>query len=152
VLNNEPVPGITESKALCGWRFDPGDRTRVPVDAIIFGPDLRRAHLNIPRSLINQWVKDAARKSSLWSPKELSRLPNLLVVLEKWTSPTWTRIQWEDDDDPPGTSILGLVSTGEADSPTWEYLALPDETLNVAYKIGNTTVPRLLLSALSAEG
>jgi hypothetical protein len=147
------VPGVVESlKALCGWRFTPGDRVRGPVDAIIFGPDIRRAYVNIPRSLLDQWVKDAARKSSLWSPKELSRLPKLLVVLEKWTSSTWTRIQWDDDNGPPGTSILGLVSTGEADAPTWEYLAIPDETLNIAYKIGNTSVRGLPLSALSVEG
>jgi len=63
----------------------------------------------------------------------------MLVVLKKWTSPTWTRVQWDEDDDPPGESVLGLVSTGESDAPTWQYLAMPGETLTISYADGNTS-------------
>jgi len=63
----------------------------------------------------------------------------MLVVLEKWTSPTWTRVQWDEDDDPPGESVLGLVSTGDSDAPTWQYLAMPGETLTISYADGNTS-------------
>jgi hypothetical protein len=135
---------------LCGWRFVPGNRNRGPVDAILFGPNIRRARLNVHRSLIDEWAKKAARKSSLWSPKELSRLPRLLVVLEKWTTPTWTHVQWDEEQDSAGESVLGLVSTGEPDAPTWQYLAMPGETLTVSYRVGNTAVPRMF-SMLSLE-
>lgn len=144
VLDEAIIPVITASKALCGWRVTPIAGARDPIDTIILGPKLKRARLNIHRSLVDQWCQNATRKGSLWSSGELRELPKLLVVLEEWICPTWTHISWDEyeDDSPFGASVIGLVATGEADASTWEYLSMPGETLTMSHKIGNTSVGR----------
>jgi hypothetical protein len=116
------------------------DGTRGLADTIIMGPNLTKARLNIDRSLVEQWVKEAPLKASLWSAKEKRRLPTMLVVLEEWISPVWAYVASDEKVANPGSSAAGLVATIEGQVPEWLHLAIPNETLTVAYRCGNTAV------------
>jgi hypothetical protein len=140
VLDDSIVPQRTDLKVLCGWRFSRIDGTRGLADAIILGPNLTKTRLNIPTNLVEQWVKDVPRKTSLWTAKERQRLPPMLVVLEEWISPTWTYVASDENVDNPGSSAVGLVRTDEGPTPEWLHLAIPQETLTVTYRFGNTGV------------
>lgn len=107
---------------------------------MVLGPNLTKARLNIHPSIVDRWVKDAPRKTSLWSAKEGRRLPKLLVVLEEWISPTWTYVASDEKQDNPCSCAVGLAKSTEGAAPEWKFLALPNETLSAPMRLGNTAV------------
>jgi hypothetical protein len=139
VLDNEIVPGASPSKASCGWLFTRKTGTHGPGDAITLGPSLRKVRLNLREELVTQWVKDAPRKSTLWTARGRKLLPKLLVVLDEWTGPSWTRISWGNEDCDPGPTAVGLLMTEATSAPVWRYLALSRKT-TTSFKLGNTSV------------
>ena len=145
-LDDSIVPQRTSLKVFCGWRFNKVENGHGLADGIVVGPGLTNTKSNIDQSLIEKWIEDAPRKTSLWSTKVRRRLPKLLVALEEWTSPTWTYVMSDEDEADPGSSAVGLVSSAEGGTPEWQYLALPEETLTAWGRFGNTTV--LLLSCV----
>jgi hypothetical protein len=139
-LDDSIIPQRTSLKALCGWRFNKVGNGQGLADGIVVGPALTNTKSNIDRSLLEKWAKDAPRMTSLWSNKVRRRLPKLLVVLEEWTSPTWTYIMSDEDEVDPGSSAVGLVSSADGATPEWQYLALPEEMLTAWGRFGNTAV------------
>jgi hypothetical protein len=105
--------------------------------------------LNVQEDLVIQWVKDATRQGTLWTAKERKQLPKLLVVLEEWTCPSWTRISWDTKDKSPGPTAVGLLTTNAASAPIWRYLAM-SEGIATSFRIGNTSVHTILIT--SPEG
>lgn len=140
VLTDSIVPQRTELKALCGWRLNRLDGEYGLANAIILGPHLTKTRLNIHQSLIDQWVREAPCKTSLWPSKVRRRLPKLLVVLEQWTSSTWTYIASDENESNPGPCAVGLTTSIEGATPEWKFLAIPQETLSAPMRLGNTAV------------
>lgn len=140
VLDDSIVPQRTSLKAFCGWRFGKIDNSTGLADGIVVGPGLTYTKSNIDRSHFEKWAYDAPRKTSLWSSKVRRGLPKLLVVLEEWSSPTWTYIMSDEDGGDHGSSAIGLVSSAPGAMPEWQYLALPDEELTAWGRFGNTAV------------
>lgn len=130
-----------DAKPSCGWLLTRNSGADGPGDAIILGPDLRKVDLNISTELITQWVRDAPRKATIWTDKQRKLFPRhrLLVVLERWTTPTWTRVSWDQKNCDITRSALGLLPTNNADAPRWMFLALPGQT-STSRKIGNAEV------------
>lgn len=139
VIDNDSAPMSANIKPSCSWLF-----TRKPGDngsgnGIVIGPNLRKVCLNVEKDIINQWVKDAPHKATLWSANQRKRLPKLVIVLEEWTSPTWTRISWGKKQNIAQRSAIGLIQTSETQAPTWQFLAMPGDSL-ISFKIGNSWV------------
>ena len=114
---------------------------------MLLGPNLTKTTLNLDRSIVDEWLQGARRKSSLWKRKE--RLPNLLVVLEEWTCPTWVHLEWSAKELDPGPTAVGLVTRGDNATPAWLYLSIPEESITISRKIGNTAVSVSLISLLT---
>jgi hypothetical protein len=115
------------------------DGTRGLADTIILGPNLTKVSMNIDRVLVEQWAKEVPRKASLWLAEEKRRLPTMLV-LEEWIFPVWAYVASDENVANPGSSAAGLVTTTEGQVPEWLHLVIPNETLTVAYRCGNTAV------------
>jgi hypothetical protein len=142
LLDDENVPETSRSAATCGWLFtrkNPG-----PGHAMILGPMLRKVRLNVQEKLVAQWIKDAPRKATFWTTRSRRLLPKLLVVLEEWTCPSWTRISWKDESLDPGPTAVGLLMSGATNAPAWMYLALSNKT-TTSFSLGNTSVLRSLI-------
>lgn len=137
ILDSLNRPVSTESRPSCGWLITRSTSVNRAGDAIILGPNLRKTWLNIQEDLVAKWVKDAPRKSTLWTSKGRKRLPKLLVVLEEWTCPSWTRISWGENDN--GPAAVGLLTTNATNAPMWRFLAMPEETMT-SFRVGNTQV------------
>ena len=140
ILNDEFIPVATERKPSCGWRFTRMDMATGPADAMILGPNIQKTRLNIDRSIIEKWVKHAPRKSKLYWAKKLRQEPQMLLVLEEWTTPTWSHLAWGIEEYDPGPCWIGLSTEAKGAAPTWECLAVPQEPLRISSQWGNSPV------------
>ena len=147
VITDTIVPQRTELKASCGWRLGRIYGKRGLADAMMLGPNIRKTRLNIPRALVEEWVRNAPSKTTLWSPREGRRLPKLLIVLEEWISPSWTYVYSDENGPEPGPSAIGLATLSKDACPEWRFLALQKEALSAPMRIGNTEVYGLYLHA-----
>lgn len=142
MVDDDTKPLSQEVKAKSGWLFTRRRGAYGHGVGIVIGPNLRKLRLNLPTEVVLQWVKDAPKKATLWTSTHHRLLPKhrLLVVLEEWTSPTWSRISWDENDDDSEVSALGLwMPDAEAKAPSWMHLALPGQTV-VCSNTGNTEV------------
>jgi hypothetical protein len=125
MLDDDELPMDPAIRPRCAWLVTrrPGQKGRGQV--MIVGPNLCKITSNIPKEVVAQWVKDAPRKSTLWTRASWKKqLPKLFVVLEEWTTPTWHRLTWGKHDSKIERSALGLLPTTGEQAPTWQYLAL----------------------------
>lgn len=140
VVDDHIVPQPTNFKARCGWRFEKIEGRQGLADGIVVGPGLTNTKSNVDRSLFEEWVSNAQRKTTLWSKKERRRLPKLLLVTEEWTSPTWTYVMSDEHERDPGSSAVGLITVAEGAVGEWRYLELSEEDLSPWGRFGNTEV------------
>ena len=105
---------------------------------------MTKTRLTIDRTVVDQWIKDAPRMASLWSSVRQQQLPRLLLVLEEWTCPTWSRVSWEHDRQDPGPTAVGLVMTSYDTTPRWHFLRMPQDKSHLSFMIGNTPVYKLV--------
>jgi hypothetical protein len=141
MLDDDELPLDSAVRPRCAWLVTrrPGQKGMGQV--MVIGPNLCKVTSNIPKEVVAQWVKDAPRKSTLWTPASWKKqLPKLFVVLEEWTTPTWHRLTWGNHDSKIERTALGLLPTSSGEqAPTWQYLVLRQET-TLSNRVGNGQV------------
>jgi len=94
---------------------------------------MRREYSKLPNALIEQWVRDAPKKTTLWSSRDFSLLPSykLVVLLEKWIAPTWSRIKWDiRSTELVNKSAFGFITPEDGTMPYWSVLEMPEQSLD----------------------
>jgi hypothetical protein len=105
-------------------------------DAIVLGPSIRKARLELDRNLVEKWAKEVPYRKSIISDRLARGEPKLLVVLEEWITPTWT---YAYDDDAESCAVGLSVETPDT-CPRWAFAAIAGETVTAPARRGNTVV------------
>lgn len=134
-------PQITTSRPLYGYIVKRKNRFRGQGDVVIFGPDIIKRSLNLPRSQVESWIRQNYPLIVAIRPKSHKfKLPVLMVVLEEWISTTWSHLSWGIKDVDSGPTTLGLVEGSASSPPQWQFLALVGRTLTMSTMVGNWMV------------
>jgi hypothetical protein len=129
-----------EIKPPCAWLITRRPRGKGEGEVIVLGPNLRKIRSTVPKEIIAQWAQDAPKKSTLWTAERRRQFSKLLIVLEEWTSPTWSRLTWGKEDNEANRTAVGLLPTTDDNKASkWEYLVLPEAT-SLPTKVGNGQV------------
>jgi hypothetical protein len=110
---------------------------------MILRPNLRQIRSTVPTEIIAQWA-EAPEKSTLWTAKRRRDFSKLLIVLEEWSTPTWSQFTWGKEDNETDRSAVRLLpTTDDSKASKWEYLVLPEPT-SLPVKVGNSQVLSIL--------
>ena len=134
-------PQITTSRPLYGYIVERKSRFRGRGEVVIFGPDIVKRTLDLPRNEVDSWIRRNYPLIVAIRPKTHKfKSPVLMVVLEEWVSATWTHLSWGIKDVDSGPTTLGLVEGSASAPPQWHFLALVGRTLTMSTMVGNWTV------------